>query len=134
MFSRGRSAMQVFEFPPVSREASGPIDLGLVTPGWQPLIARDLRPVGFRLVLQVDERAAPPAPIAALLDSVLAGFVAEGAASLPHGLVVLAPMKIALDDSLVTWRAPRNVLLEIGQDELDDAASLGRLLEAQKRG
>ncbi len=126
--------MQVFEFPPVSREASEPVDLGAVTPTWQPLIARDLRPVGFRLVLQADSRADARAPVAALLDSVLAGFVAEGAASLPHGLVVLAPTNLALDDSLVTWRAPRNVLLEIGQDELADAANLGRLLEAQKRG
>jgi c-di-GMP phosphodiesterase len=125
----------VFEFPPATREASPePIDLGVVTPGWQPLIARDLRPVGFRLVLRADDRGDPPASIAALLDGVLSGFVAEGATSLPHGLVVLAPFKVVFDDSLIGWRAPRNVLLEIGQEELDDAETMTRLLEAQRRG
>jgi EAL and modified HD-GYP domain-containing signal transduction protein len=125
----------VFEFPPVSREASpGPIDLGVVTPAWQPLIARDLRPVGFRLVLRAEERAEARPTVAAVLDGVLGGFVAEGATSLPHGLVVLAPTNLALDDSLASWRAPRNVLLEIGQETLEDAQDLRRLLDAQKRG
>ena len=125
----------MFEFPPVSRETSpDPIDLGVVTPVWQPLIARDLRPVGFRLVLRAEDGVDAPPPMAALLDGVLRGFVAEGAASHPHGLVVLAPTNILVDDSLATWRAPRNVLLEIAQEELEDAQGLHRLVEAQRRG
>lgn len=125
----------MFEFPPANKEASpDPIDLGVVTPGWQPLIARDLRPVGFRLVLRAEDRGDPPASIAALLDGVLGGFVAEGATSLPHGLVLLAPLNLAFDDSLITWRAPRNVLLEVAQEALDDPQAINRMLEAQRRG
>jgi EAL and modified HD-GYP domain-containing signal transduction protein len=125
----------VFEFPPVKHEGSPePIDLGVVTPGWQPVIARDLRPVGFRLVLRAGDGNGSVMPIAELLDGVLSGFVAEGATSFPHGLIVLAPLDIALDASLINWTAPRNVLLEIGQEELEDAARLHRLLEAQRHG
>lgn len=125
----------MFEFPPVAREGSPePIDLGVVTPSWQPVIARDLRPVGFRLVLRAGDSKDPELPMAKLLDGLLGGFVAEGATSFPHGLMVLAPIDLPLDDSLTTWSAPRNVLLEIGQEELDDPARLQRLIEVQRRG
>jgi EAL and modified HD-GYP domain-containing signal transduction protein len=127
----------VFEFPPVQREgAPEPIDLGVVTPGWLPVIARDLRPVGFRLVLRAGEgnRSAEPVPMADLLDGVLGGFIAEGATTFPHGLMVLAPVGIPLDDSLIGWSAPRNVLLEIDQEELGDPLRLQRLVEVQRRG
>jgi len=129
-----RPELAVFEFPPVTREgAPEPIDLGVVTPGWQPVVARDLRPVGFRLELRADLNPAP-LPLADLLDGVLGGFVAEGATSFPHGLMVLAPVDLPLDDSLLVWSAPRNVLLEIDQQELEDAQRLQRLLEVQRRG
>jgi c-di-GMP phosphodiesterase len=125
----------VFEFPPVTREGTPePIDLGLVTPVWQPVIARDLRPVGFRVSLRAGEGAGGPPRTAELLDGVLGGFVAEGATSFPHGLIVLAPVDLPFDDSLTGWTAPRNVLLEIGQEELDDAQRTHRLLEAQRHG
>ena len=125
----------MFEFPPVSREGSpDPIDLGVVTPGWQPIIARDQRPVGFRLVLRTGDASGEAVCNADLLDGVLGGFVAEGATSFPHGLMVLAPLDIAFDDSLMSWTAPRNVLLEIGQEELEDPARLHRLFEAQRHG
>lgn len=125
----------MFEFPPVTREGSPePIDLGVVTPGWQPVIARDMRPVGFRLVLRAGDPGPATVPLADLLDGVLGGFVAEGATGFPHGLMVLAPVDLPLDDSLVKWSAPRNVLLEIDQDELGDAARSQRLFEVQRRG
>lgn len=125
----------VFEFPPVVREGSPePIDLGVVTPGWQPVIARDMRPVGFRLVLRAGEASSPTMPMAELLDGVLGGFVANGATSFPHGLMVLAPLDFALDDSLTAWTAPRNVLLEVHQDELGEPARLQRLVNVQRRG
>jgi EAL and modified HD-GYP domain-containing signal transduction protein len=125
----------VFEFPPVTREGSPePIDLGVITPGWQPVIARDMRPVGFRLALRAGESNAPAMPLAKLLDGVLGGFVADGATSFPHGLMVLAPVDLPLDDSVTTWSAPRNVLLEIDQEELGDEKRLQRLLEIQRRG
>ena len=125
----------MFEFPPVIREgAPEPIDLGVVTPGWQPLVARDLRPVGFRLELRAGDHDPATLPLADLLDGVLGGFVAEGATSFPHGLMVLAPVDLPLDDSLLAWSAPRNVLLEIDQHELEDAQRLQRLLEVQRRG
>jgi len=123
----------VFELPSATRQGlPETIDLGVVTPGWQPVIARDLRPVGFRLVLRADEAATPQ--MAELLDSVLAGFVAEGGTGFPHGLIVLAPLDRPLDDSLAAWSAPRNVLLEIDQQELADPARLRRLFEVQRRG
>jgi EAL and modified HD-GYP domain-containing signal transduction protein len=125
----------VFELPPVARESSPePIDLGVVTPGWQPVIARDQRPVGFRLVLRAGDGQGGAVPTARLLDSVLGGFVADGTSGFPHGLMVLAPLDLALDDSLLAWSAPRNVLLEIGQEEVEDAARLHRLFEAQRHG
>jgi len=44
-----RPELAVFEFPPVTREgAPEPIDLGVVTPGWQPVVARDFGPDDFR--------------------------------------------------------------------------------------
>jgi EAL and modified HD-GYP domain-containing signal transduction protein len=125
----------VFEFPPIVREGSPePIDLGVVTPGWQPVIARDMRPVGFRVVLRAGDTPGGAVAIADLLDGVLGGFVADGATSFPHGLMVIAPVGLPLDDSLLSWSAPRNVLLEIDQEELDDPESLQRLVEVQRHG
>ena len=60
----------MFEFPPVSREGAERIDLGVVTPGWQPVIARDMRPVGFRLELRAGETEHVGMPMADLLDGV----------------------------------------------------------------
>lgn len=123
----------MFEFPPVRRETGPePIDLGVVMPGWQPVVARDLRPVGFRIALRAADAAA--APLAQVLDGVLGGFVADEATGFPHGLVVLAPLDLPLDDSLARWSAPRNVLLEVGQQALADPADLKLLLDVQRHG
>jgi EAL and modified HD-GYP domain-containing signal transduction protein len=48
--------------------------------------------------------------------------------------VVLAPLDLPLDDSLARWVAPRNVLLEVGQQALADPAGLKLLLEVQRHG
>ncbi|HTT11686.1 MAG TPA: HDOD domain-containing protein [Burkholderiaceae bacterium] len=128
-----RPESSVFEFPPATREGPAePIDLGVVTPGWQPVIARDKRPVGFRLVLRAGDGAS--VPMADLLDGLLGGFIADDATGFPHGLIVLAPVDLPLDDSMAAWSAPRNVLLEIDQDELADAVRLRRVQEIQRRG
>ncbi len=126
----------MFEHPPLRRDSSAPepIDLGIATPTWQPVIARDLRPIGFRVTLRRSDAAAGPVPMTALLDGVLAGFVAEGATSFPHGLVVLAPLDFTADETLARWSAPRNVLLEFGQHELDDPARLRLLFDVQRHG
>jgi hypothetical protein len=114
----------MFELPPTrtDRAADEPVDLSTVTPGWSTVIGRDSRPIGFRLALSCPAagRRAPGASLATLLQAVLDGFVAEGATGLPHGLVVLAPRGIGVDESLRGFRAPRNVLLEIGQGDLGD--------------
>lgn len=124
----------MFEFPPARREAGpDPVDLGAVTPGWQPLVARDLRPVGFRIALRT-AAAGVAAPLASVLDGVLGGFTASAAAGFPHGLVVLAPLDLPLDASLAAWSAPRNVLLEVGQHEIADPERLKLLIEVQRRG
>jgi EAL and modified HD-GYP domain-containing signal transduction protein len=121
----------MFEFPPVRREAGPePVDLGAVAPGWQPIVARDLRPVGFRVALRAAEAAAP---LAQVLDGVLGGFAGE-ATSFPHGLVVLAPLDQPPDESLTRWAAPRNVLLEVAQHAIGDAERLKLLFEVQRQG
>jgi EAL and modified HD-GYP domain-containing signal transduction protein len=139
--SRGRAVARLehlvlFDLPPVRRDGPGPepIDLGVVTPDWQPVIARDLRPVGFRVALRDSGGGERCLALADVLDGLLGGFVTEGATSFPHGLVVLAPMDLALDDSLARWNSPRNVLLEIGQHEIEDPQRLKMLFDVQRHG
>lgn len=124
----------MFELPPQRRDNNGePIHLDAVTPAWSAIVARDARPIGFRLALRRAEGAGP-LPLAALLDDVLAGFAAEGGTSLPHGLVLLAPLGFELDASLVHLRPPRNVLVEVAQSDLANADTLRLLFEAQRHG
>lgn len=127
----------MFEIAPrTDRSADDPVDLSTVTPAWSPVIGRDSRPIGFRLAVSSPppERRAASASLATLLEAVLAGFVAEGQTALPHGLVLLAPRGIAVDESLRSFRAPRNVLLEVGQSELASEDKLRVLLDAQRQG
>ncbi|HEU0200087.1 MAG TPA: hypothetical protein VFR86_06585, partial [Burkholderiaceae bacterium] len=124
----------MFEVPTLKHDGlTDPIGLAFDV-RWSPVVARDLRPIGFRLELRNAAPAAAHAPMAALLDAVLASFIAEGTTSFPHGLVVLAPIGYTLDASLARWSAPRNVLLEVGQYELDDAQRLHLLFEVQRHG
>ncbi len=104
---------------------------GAVSAGWQPVVGRDGRPIGFRLGLHGH---APGQTAAALLDEMLDGFRAEGASGMPHGLVVLAPFDLPADESLAYWGAPRNVLLEVGQRWLGEPDVAGWLLRAQRHG
>jgi EAL and modified HD-GYP domain-containing signal transduction protein len=124
----------VFELPPQRRDNTGePMHLDAVTPAWSAIVARDARPIGFRLALRRAEGAGSP-PLAALLDRVLAGFVAEGSTSFPHGLVLLAPLDFGVDASLASFRPPRNVLLEVAQADLDDAERMRLLFDVQRHG
>ncbi|MCS6944205.1 MAG: HDOD domain-containing protein [Sutterellaceae bacterium] len=109
-------------------------DLGVVAPIWAPVVARDLRAVGFRIALRAAATQLSETPLATLLDSVLNGFRASEATGFPHGLIVLAPLDLPLDDSLAHWRAPRNVLLEIAQQEAEHPDRLRLLLEVQRHG
>ncbi|MCS7102037.1 MAG: HDOD domain-containing protein [Burkholderiaceae bacterium] len=124
----------MFDLPANRRDPTPGPDLGVVAPHWAPVVARDLRAVGFRIALRTAARGRPDVPLAALLDSVLNGFRASEATGFPHGLVVLAPLDLPLDESLAHWRAPRNVLLEIGQQEAEHPERLRLLLEVQRHG
>jgi hypothetical protein len=115
-----------------------PAVLAGVSPGWRVLVGRDRRPIGVRLTMnRFNADADTPAPsLRECLDGVLAGltFETEGEPVFPHGLIVLSPRNLDADQAMSGWRAPRNVLLEFGQSELDDDSRLRRTFEIQKQG
>jgi EAL and modified HD-GYP domain-containing signal transduction protein len=113
-----------------ARPVAGQLDA--VRMGWSVVVARDARPVGFRLA--VVPRVPGAAPQSVVLENVLAGFTGEDTPGFPHGLVLLAPHGLPLDEGLLHWRPPRNVLLEVPQDVLDDEASTQLLYEVQRHG
>lgn len=121
----------MFDLPSDRNEAS-PDVLGHWVQGWSPVVGRDLRPLGVRLTLRC--HGGVDTTMAAVLDAVLAGFEAEGGVSLPHGLVVLAPRGLGFDESILAWRAPRNVVLELPLAVLADETSLRHLFEVHRRG
>jgi EAL and modified HD-GYP domain-containing signal transduction protein len=134
----GRRA-HVFDRPPQrpQREPGPPpepADLQAVSTAWLPVVARDGRPIGFRLALRKAAGSRPPASLAALLAGVLGAFEADGAATFPHGLVLLAALDLDVDASMQSFTAPRNVLLEVGQHELDDERKVALLFDAQRHG
>jgi EAL and modified HD-GYP domain-containing signal transduction protein len=125
----------VFDLPPRDCSAPQPGLLGELVHGWSPVIGRDQRPLGVRvLAMRADGIAPARGTMAAMLDAVLSGFVAEGGVSFPHGLVVLAPQDAALDASMLSWRAPRGVVLELPASVLSDEESLRHLFEVQRHG
>lgn len=129
----------MFDLPPhrPSREpgpAPEPAGLDAVSPAWAPVVARDGRPIGFRLALRQAPGAPPPVNLAALLAGVLAGFESDAGTSFPHGLVIIASLDQAADESLRTLSAPRNVIVEVGQCELDDEDRLALLVDLQRHG
>lgn len=127
----------MFDLPPRDSNAPQPGLLGELVHGWSPVIGRDLRPLGVRVLIRRCAAQGSPASsltMAATLDAVLSGFVAEGGVSFPHGLVVLAPQDIALDASMLTWRAPRNVVLELPLSVLSDDEALRQVFEVQRHG
>ncbi|MCA3216962.1 MAG: HDOD domain-containing protein [Burkholderiales bacterium] len=111
------------------RQQAGWLDA--VRMGWSVIVARDARPVGFRLAIVPTTSAAAQS---AVLDSVLAGFAGDDTPGLPHGLVLLAPQGLVLDEGLLRWSPPRNVLLEVPQDALDDDNTTQLLYEVQRHG
>jgi hypothetical protein len=91
--------------------------------------------MGVRLTLR-RTGTDPTPPLSVLLDSVLSGLTLrpDEEAVFPQGLIVLAPRDFSADAAMSEWRAPRNVLLEFGQTDLDDEASLRRMFDVQKQG
>jgi len=120
------SAVPAFEFP-------APNWLQSVHLTWQPIIGRDQRPIGMRLRI-VPGAAAASATAEALLASVLNGFVAGDDAAFPQGLVLLAAEEVAMDGSLLHWRPPRNVMLEVAAERLAGEAQLQMATELQRQG
>ncbi len=121
----------------LTRDADpGPAALAGTCPGWRVLVGRDRRPIGVRLTLN-RAGAEPAAPILSeLLDSVLASFTyqCDERPVFPQGLIVLSPRDLDADQAMSGWRAPRNVLLEFSQSDLDDERQLRRMFEIQKQG
>lgn len=99
---------------------------------WSVIVARDLRPIGVRLALR---RAVSSAiALTDVLVAVISGFERDASAPFPRGLVVLAPLGFAFDDELAQWTPPRNVLLEVGADELDVEGRIESLRDVQRNG
>jgi c-di-GMP-related signal transduction protein len=113
-----------------------PAALAGISPGWRVLVGRDRRPIGVRLTLNRATDDSAPRTLSALLDSVLEGLTYESDERpvFPHGLIVLSPRDFEADQAMSEWRAPRNVLVEFGQDVLDDERRLRRMFEIQKQG
>jgi EAL and modified HD-GYP domain-containing signal transduction protein len=101
--------------------------------GWLPIVGREQRPIGMRVTLGA-RPGADGVPLAALLDSVLAGFVSDSEVTLPRGLVLLAPHGVPLDASLAVWTPPRNVMLEVPASTLADEAQVKAAAESQRQG
>jgi len=129
----------LFEFTDRSRTRDAdpdPAALAGISPGWRVLVGRDRRPIGVRLTLSPAGPEAGARPLSQLLDNVLAGLQLEsdGQSVFPHGMILLSPMNLQADAAISGWRAPRNVLLEFGQSDVDDEARLRRMFEIQKQG
>ena len=143
VFAAGRIAPQsevrLFEFTDRGRARDADPDPAALTgiqASWRALVGRDRRPIGVRLALQRTGPDAALPEMSALLDGVLDGltFESDGQPQFPHGLIVLAPQDLDADAAMSGWRAPRNVLLELGQRELEDEQLLRRMFEIQKQG
>jgi len=131
--------MRLFEFTDRRRTRdadSDPLALAGVHVGWRVLVGRDRRPIGVRLTLG-RTGAEPAAPaLSTLLDNVLTGLTSQSDEQpvFPQGLIVLSPRGFETDAVMSEWRAPRNVLLEVGQSDLDDERALRGMFEIQKQG
>ncbi|MGE5339720.1 MAG: EAL and HDOD domain-containing protein [Gemmatimonadota bacterium] len=101
---------------------------------WCTIVARDRRPIGVRVALRAAAGMTGAAALPQVLAAVVEGFSAGGGAPFPRGLVVLAPQGFAIDDALLGWSAPRNVLLEVGIAELAADAQVERLHQVQRNG
>jgi c-di-GMP phosphodiesterase len=129
----------VFEFTDRNRQRQAspePAALAWMSLGWQPLVGRDRRPIGARLTIARHGQPASEPALSELLDGVLAGLVTsrEGEEQFPHGLLVLSARGIEADGAMSSWSAPRNVLLEAGQCDLEDEQRLRQMFEIQRQG
>ena len=136
--SRASTEVRLFEITDRSRTRDAdpdPAALASVSASWRVLVGRDRRPMGARLTLHRTGTDAPPA-LSELLDSVLTGFTYESddRPVFPHGVIVLSPRAFEVDQAMSGWRAPRNVLLEFGADDLHDERRLRWMFEIQKLG
>lgn len=123
----------VYDSPVALQERAAAGALDGVRIGWSVVVARDARPVGFRLVL-APQSGVPPATMSAVLDEVLAAFTGDGTPGFPHGLVLIAPHGFAPDEGLLRFSPPRNVLLEVAQEVLADEQATQLLYEVQRHG
>lgn len=131
----------VFEFTERNLQRPGghePAALANARLGWQLLVGRDRRPVGFRLSVArgVPASGASAPALSAILNGVLEGLVLrpDGEERRPDGLVLLSPSGVEADAAMSSWSAARNVLLEVGQAELDEEQRLRQLFELQRNG
>jgi len=130
----------LFDTPPRSPDGPAgedatpdPVTLDSLVLRWQLLVGRDRRPKGVRLELR-NRGERSPVPLSALLDGVVRGFVENGSTPFPHGLVLLAPVDGAIDAAMSCWSAPRNVLLEIPETDLQDETRVRILFESRRQG
>jgi EAL and modified HD-GYP domain-containing signal transduction protein len=130
----------LFDLPPRSTDGlpgedatPEPVALDTLALRWQVLVGRDRRPSGVRLELR-NRGPGRPAPLSALLDSVVRGFVSDESLPFPHGLVLLAPLDGTVDAAMARWSAPRNVLLEIPASDLQDEARVRILFDSRQKG
>ncbi len=112
-----------------------PARLAWVQLDWHLLVGRDRRPIGVRLTVRRNGAPAPSPSLSSLLDGVLDALVSEtdGEQRFPRGLVALAPLDIDADAAMAAWSAPRNVLLEVTQADLDDRGRLRQLFDIQRQ-
>jgi EAL and modified HD-GYP domain-containing signal transduction protein len=101
--------------------------------GWLPIVSREQRPIGVHLTF-APHPAAAAAPLAELLGGLLDGFVGDGEAAPPRGLLVLAPRGVPLDASLAHWTPPRNVMLEVPSTTVADEQQVRAAAELQRQG
>lgn len=124
----------MFDLPDIALDdAPDAAVLDALAVGWSVIVARDARPVGFRLALSPLPGSAPP-PAATVLEEALGVFAEEGAVGFPHGLVLVAPQGFELDRELLRLSPPRNMLLEVPQAMLADDAATQLLYEVQRHG
>ena len=118
---------------PAAFACPAPSWLHVVDLRWRLIVGRDQRPIGIHLTV-LPSPAAAGVPAAEILGSVLDGFVAGDDVSFPHGLVVLAPAGVPLDDSLAHWTPPRNVMLEVPAAMLADPQQVQAATDLQHHG
>jgi EAL and modified HD-GYP domain-containing signal transduction protein len=110
--------------------AAEPLPLDVLRLGYHLIVARDRRPIGTRITVA----SSIDAPLTSVLNGVLDAMRSMASVPFPHGLVVLAPAAGAFDSSAFAWRAPRNVLLELWSQALEQTGAMAAMLELHRNG